>query len=114
MFPLGLLEGTVRHTIWELHLLAGQKVFNGEELETRVLPVEVFGLVKAGGHRLSGHRFGQAFQGDEDPDGGLFPIEHPLEITDLVDGHMAAFYLDNDFFGFVAVIVKKVDVAIDA
>ena len=53
-------------------------------------------------------------QGDEQPQLRLFPFQHAFQVANLSGVHVPALDLHDDAFGFAAVVVEEIDVAVDA
>ena len=71
-------------------------------------------FVEPGSHGFLQHRTGWFLKGNEQPEFRLFPLHIALESGDLTPVDVAAFHLHDDALGLAAVVVKEVDVAVDA
>ena len=112
-FSLGFGEG-FDAMLGEQNFLPGQKLGNRQDLEAGVAARKIFRLIETSGSGLGEHRFGGLTHGDESADGGFVPRQHALQVADVVHARVAAFDLHDDLLGLAALVVKEVDVAVDA
>lgn len=109
---LGLLECPPRRR----HIDPGpvEQLDNAQDLNSGILAAPGQRLVKAGGRSLFLHLSRGWLQGDEDPDGSFFTVEHTPQIAHLAAAHVAAFDLDQHSLRLAARVIYKVDDPIDA
>ena len=112
-FAFGFGEG-FDAVLGEQNFLPFQKLGDGQDLEARVAARKILGFVETGRCGFDEHRLGWLAHGDESADGGFVPRQHALQVADVVHTRVSALHLHDHLLGLAALVVKEIDVTVDA